>query len=326
MLEIKFKNSSKPSHRWGELYNGEGTLITDRIFLEEDTDTYIVEFYIEGIHYDSISNESIEEQESKIMLDLWEFDLEYEVFKIHRVRKHEKSISVSYFTSFYEIEKENWKTKDFFEVAEITLSRMDNIEFKVNYDSEDYDSRYIDIQISMPCQGKKIKDYVDDASKILESIYSEIKNELRGWVWNEEYEKNEALFTTELIIPLFRKLDFNGVRYFHGVNEFGKDVLSYKINEFGIKDFYAAQVKAGNISGSVRGSVNEIIHQIDDAFKMPFELINDGEPNFVSKVIIAISGKFTDNAQKKIKEKISKHLLANIIFLDKEDIMDLIQR
>lgn len=64
-------------------------------------------------------------------------------------------------------------------------------------------------------------------------------------------------------------------------------------------EYYGVQVKAGNLSGSATSTINEILNQINDIFKVPFIDIDSNQQQYINKVIIAISGEYSNNARLK---------------------------
>lgn len=139
--------------------------------------------------------------------------------------------------------------------------------------------------------------------------------------------EKESEFTIKILLPLFRKLGFVNVKYNHGNKEFGKDVTFARRTEFDEYEYYGVQVKYGDVSGSVTGDINELIAQARDAFSMPFYDVYSRNKVRISKVIIAISGKFTLNAVEKIIEGIQDYPLKNnMIFLDREKIESLMSK
>lgn len=155
--------------------------------------------------------------------------------------------------------------------------------------------------------------------KILQNV---IDQKINDFNWNDDYDKNEKTFSLELLQPLFLKMGFEKVKYNHGNKEFGKDFILSKINEFGIEEYYGVQVKAGKISGQINSKIDELIGQCKDSFSIPWQDIKS-EKHFISKIVIATSGNFTDNAIAKIKYKLPDYIKSNIIFLDKDLIVSL---
>jgi len=45
---------------------------------------------------------------------------------------------------------------------------------------------------------------------------------------------NEVAFTKNIVIPLFEELGYLGIRYTHGITEYGMDVVCYEITKFNL--------------------------------------------------------------------------------------------
>jgi hypothetical protein len=148
----------------------------------------------------------------------------------------------------------------------------------------------------------------------------------RGIHWKPEYETDEKAFCEEVLAPLLRRMKFLSVRYAHGVREYGKDFTFSELTPFGVMRHYGLQAKAGNVSGGVNSAIDELIGQADDAFRMPFYEIASTEPRYISTFIVAISGRFTSNAKEKIVQKAPPSVRGSLLFLDRELILELIQR
>lgn len=144
--------------------------------------------------------------------------------------------------------------------------------------------------------GKKIDELVEILRRVIRDTEILLEG---GIIWNEAFEKNERIFTLDVLLPLFRKMDFLSVRYNHGTTEFGKDITFSELTKFGILRHYAVQAKAGDLSGKVNSDVDEILGQLEDAFTMPYYKLGSKEARFISMFIIAISGHFTNNAKRK---------------------------
>lgn len=154
-----------------------------------------------------------------------------------------------------------------------------------------------------------------------------LSNPIRASKGTSPKLNNEREFALSLVIPLLRKLGFLNVKYNHGKREFGRDILFARLSEFGELEFWGAQVKYGNVSGEAHSEIDEMIGQFDDAFKMPFYDIYTRQRQHVSKLLIAISGKFTENAVEKICEKIeSSAIKNNLVFMDSERIESIAER
>lgn len=160
----------------------------------------------------------------------------------------------------------------------------------------------------------------------LVALHREATIALGGLTWKAEYETNERLFCTEVLAPLLRRMGFQAVHYTQGPREFGKDFTFSEPTRFGHLRHYGLQAKCGDLRGNVNSEVDEIIGQLDDAFKMPYIDVSAGEERYISTFIVAISGRFTDNAKEKIVRKIPRGLVGSVVFLDRERIWELVEQ
>ena len=157
--------------------------------------------------------------------------------------------------------------------------------------------------------------------QIVEEIEGHTERILEGEEISSEILNDEKKFAIELLLPLFRNMGFVDVKYNHGKREFGKDVTFSEIDKFGVRRNYGVQVKAGDLSGEAGAEIDKIIAQIEDAFKMPYVNTTSREKRYISDLIVAISGRFTDNAKDKIIEKVNRR---NLYFLDIDKIQELL--
>lgn len=164
------------------------------------------------------------------------------------------------------------------------------------------------------------------AAADLQALIHTAEVALSGLAWKDEYAKNENLFCRELLYPLLRRMGFVLVRYTHGKREYGKDFTFSELTPFGHYRHYGLQAKAGDISGGVNAAIDGLLGQIADAFAMPYYEVGSKEPRFISTFIIAISGKFTENAREKIVEKMPKGIIGSVYFLDREYITELVEQ
>jgi hypothetical protein len=167
---------------------------------------------------------------------------------------------------------------------------------------------------------------IEAAASDLKVLLHEAEVALSGLAWKEEYKRDEDLFCRELLLPLLRRMGFLFVRYTHGKKEYGKDFTFSEATPFGHHRHYGLQAKAGDVSGAVNAAIDELLGQIADAFAMPYYELGSKDPRFISTFIIAISGKFTENAREKIIEKMPKGLIGSVYFLDRDRITELVER
>lgn len=166
---------------------------------------------------------------------------------------------------------------------------------------------------------------IDQAYQRYQEVVQEIEGHteriLEGEEISSEILNDEVKFTIEVLLPLFRNMDFIDVKYNHGKREFGKDVTFSEIDKFGKRRNYGVQVKAGSLSGEAGSEIDKIIGQISDAFGMPYIDTTSREKRFISDLIIVISGRFTDNAEDKIIEKTKRR---NLYFWNIDKVQELL--
>ena len=129
----------------------------------------------------------------------------------------------------------------------------------------------------------------------------------------------------ELTIDLFRELGFHGVRLTHGPNERGCDIVCWDVNRLARTEYVGIQVKLGDVSGSAGpGGVTTIfVNQAVEALtgKVAFP---QGE-RALDIFIVMVSGLINQPARTKLSGFLSERGFRNrIVFLDREDIADLI--
>ena len=112
----------------------------------------------------------------------------------------------------------------------------------------------------------------------------------------------EDEYSEKVVMPLLRRMGFIDVRNNHGINEFGKDILFSKYDEFGIKKHYAAQLKAKNISGKNAKDMDDIIAHIGRAYNIPHLDLITGESVFIDEFYVITSKEFIGNAITMIRE------------------------
>lgn len=174
--------------------------------------------------------------------------------------------------------------------------------------------------------GDPLQQSVLAAAADLKGLIHATEVALSGLPWKDEYTTKEDPFCRELLHPLLRRMGFVFVRYTHGKREYGKDFTFSELTSFGHNRHYGLQAKAGDVSGGVNAAVDELLGQIADAFAMPYYEVGSKEPCYISTFIIAISGKFTENAREKIVEKMPKGLIGSVYFLDRERLTELVER
>jgi hypothetical protein len=107
--------------------------------------------------------------------------------------------------------------------------------------------------------------------------------------------QNEADFTGRFLVPLLRRLGFSVVVDYHGVREFGKDLVFGEIDRFAEVAYHGLQAKYVD---SISQSESEgLIEDAKQAFRNPFRHPNTGEEHRISMFIIANAGNIAPNAR-----------------------------
>lgn len=216
-----------------------------------------------------------------------------------------------------------WETS-IYNPKQILKRLLEILPTSFTYDKDEYGN--IHLYYEKPAiEYLTIGEFVQEGINILRRLEKLVSIDLKGFTWKDDYEKDEALFSKEIVLPLLRKMNSKKIYYSHGQDEYGKDFIFSEIDKFGNYINYGMQVKAGDINGKVNGQIDELIGQLDDAFKMPFKRANE-LPSFISFFYIVISGRFTENAKEKLKNKVSRQLIGSVYILDKERIMELLAK
>jgi len=222
--------------------------------------------------------------------------------------------------------KERWSAKLYFDLIEEKAGLFEGVEIEKEF-TFIQEKRVYSLAIKVRVdKSDSIKNSVNQSYEKLKKLHKITASELKGFTWKSKYETNESYFSQDFLLPLLRKLGFDDVHYNHGRKEYGKDFVFAEINKFEFEVYYGVQVKKGDLRGSVNSQIDEIIGQIEDAFSMPFYTLNSKEPKFISTFVVAISGKYSENAKEKIIRKISNRygkIRGSIFFLDKEKLIEL---
>lgn len=174
---------------------------------------------------------------------------------------------------------------------------------------------------------RSLLDFLHQALNTLSEMAWDAEIELGdGPKWLADYEVDEIQFCQKVLGPLLRRMGFLDVRYTHGVSEAGKDFTFSEMTKFGDLRHGALQAKAGDVNGRVSSPLRELLGQIEDAFENPYDALGDPTERWISTFVIAISGSFTEQAEKKIRDKIKKSIVGSVHFLDKEKILGLIDQ
>lgn len=150
-----------------------------------------------------------------------------------------------------------------------------------------------------------------------------------GPIWDEIYDKNEDRFCREVLERLLQQMGFQSIRYTHGNRrEHGRDFVFAYQTPFREPIYFGLQAKRGSISGGANSKIRGILDQVYTAFTVPaaYEPSNTRSETYISCMIVAISGEFTDDALEKIQASLPQYRfpIGSVFFWDKPKILNLI--
>lgn len=170
-----------------------------------------------------------------------------------------------------------------------------------------------------------LRDSIASAVAELNETIREVQAVVSGTTWKSEYEDDQGLFCTGALAPLLKRMGFRTVRYTDGVRENGKDFTFSELGPFGDVRHYGLLARVADLSGDDDATIKEISREVTAAFSTPYSEGAEPNPRYISGFVIAISGRFTENAQERIIQNIPKELIGSVIFLDRERILDCIE-
>lgn len=140
------------------------------------------------------------------------------------------------------------------------------------------------------------------------------------------HKLSEAEFRSQLLIPLLKKMGYEKVRERHGPNEYGKDITFRKSSALEVTHF-AIVAKVGDISGAASGKGNlaTVQIQINQAFNMLVEDVEERQVYHINRVIVWTTGKISSSAEKQIMHS-QDSFFKNVEFKDGPATVDLLEQ
>lgn len=138
--------------------------------------------------------------------------------------------------------------------------------------------------------------------------------------------ETEQEFRTEVLIPILEDLGYNNVQEYHGIHEYGVDILFSSVNKIGIMEWNGVVVKKGNINQDIG---TELSQKLKGIFKQVYQVktMEHLEKNYghvdITRVFIATNGKINYQAKKALKEK-DPLIKGNVFFIDSDTLKTLI--
>jgi hypothetical protein len=149
-------------------------------------------------------------------------------------------------------------------------------------------------------------------------------------LWEEQLKGlKEDQLRTQVLIPLFRAMGYQGLDHYHGTTERGKDIVMWLPTRTEGRENYAVVVKAGKINAraSGKGSAGEVATQIQQCFGEDYVEDTRGEELVIHKVLVAASGTINKDAREAIHGILkNRSLERNVEFLPLEKLIRLLEK
>jgi len=124
----------------------------------------------------------------------------------------------------------------------------ENISYKINEDQQ----FLLDVCCSENINGfEYLGEFISLFITRLVQIQKQVELEFSGFRWVEDYEKDEQLFSIEVVAKLLRSMDFKKISYNHGQKEYGRDFIFSELDKFGNFIHYGMQVKGEILMGEM---------------------------------------------------------------------------
>ena len=132
-----------------------------------------------------------------------------------------------------------------------------------------------------------------------------------------------------VLLPLLTRLGYSAPTLYHGPQERGKDIIAYRSDPLGHREYLAVVAKAVDLTGSVSSSkgLREVIHQVEQCFDIPYEDLFGMTKVSIDRVWIVTSKRILSSAATSILDSLTKNNLAKLIrCISAEQLVDLIDQ
>ena len=125
----------------------------------------------------------------------------------------------------------------------------------------------------------------------------------------------ENEFRTAVLIPLFKKMGFQGVQDMHGPQEQGKDIVMWKHDEHNGRMNYSVVVKAKRVTGAASGSSSavDVANQVWQCFTSDYEDVNESVRQRVDICWVVTTRDYTTPAQKHLQDERNTRLQGKVV-------------
>ncbi len=136
---------------------------------------------------------------------------------------------------------------------------------------------------------------------------------------------NENYLRKEVLIPLFRNMEFQAVIDTHGNDEKGKDIVLVSKNKFNRHEYTAVIVKKDDITNATSAKDKEIIANVEKQIRMT---INSGYDSLLEKkkvhfnsIIVTSSGNISNSAREAFVNMADQLKFSNIEYIDTNELI-----
>jgi hypothetical protein len=135
----------------------------------------------------------------------------------------------------------------------------------------------------------------------------------------------ESDLRKQVLVPLLRAMNFQGVHEYHGNTEFGKDIVCWKFDELHNRKNLALVVKATPVSGQSKAAA-DIENQVRQCFSRPYVDLITGSSEEVDRCWIVSNKTISHDAVDHIKAGIGHAVhQKSVEFVDIDALWDLIE-
>jgi len=171
---------------------------------------------------------------------------------------------------------------------------------------------------------KSIRSHVNDFREQTRRYLTITEDRITGLEWRPEWTTDEESFTREMVMPLLRRKGFTSVRYNHGSEENGIDVVCKDVDRLGQEEWIGVQVKRGDISGGAAAKLGALLDQIKAGLSSPYFDPASGENKRIATFYVMCSGRIQESAKTKLRTQLPPALVGAVRFLGKDDLESLV--
>ncbi|WP_220200364.1 hypothetical protein [Ktedonospora formicarum] len=136
---------------------------------------------------------------------------------------------------------------------------------------------------------------------------------------------HEEDLRNKVLVPLLWAMKYEGVHEYHGTNEFGKDIICWKLDELNNRECLALVVKAVQISGQSKASA-DIENQVRQCFSKPYVDKTTGLSEEIDRCWVVSNKRMAPSAVDLIKSGIGRAVYSkNVRFVDIDALWKLIE-